>query len=594
MRTRVERLWPLLALALVAAIVLLSFPYLESAYYLEAGGRAMEDGGRAEQLLNKAIAWDSNNAQAYRLLAKAYGVQVNWEGAARALRVSVQLRQDNPLGHLELAEVYEALAVADASTEKQDLEALIADEWRRAGLTEEDCLKAGKLALTAGQDDSAGMWFERAIRLRPNWEEAYRSLGKTTRGDAIALVHLEGGSQQDLEKFGWLRPGDLYMNYQLWRQARETGNPANAQIYSEALAHFPIEAIQPTEERLLDYALAIVPFLLEDGIWSRDTLLNVVAFLAWQRPEAASVEQLLLQLSERNPNEADWLFYLGEVYHRRAMWEPAQATYLKTLAVDPGYAQAHLRLGMISEARCKAQVAGCASLTAAAEQYQEYHRTCPHDVHGLERLARVLEVLGRPEAAALSEELLAGTDSRLFVAEALGLPPEDVELGPNLVSNGDFGIWDDQHPAEWSAATYLGPSGDRGLYTMGKDELVAGGSSARILALWGGLLPDGTITYAEYLGERAPIADAKYLVSLYYSSQRFVEGSGLFIVGEYDKVGGLKLAQESLSDSQGQWQWVHILAEPANPSTAVGPLVRVAGVGEQWIQSVAIRSIIIH
>ena len=59
--------------------------------------------------LQSAIRWDARNAQAYRLLGRAYLAQGDLVAAAEALTRFTELRPDNPLGHIELAEVYEAL-----------------------------------------------------------------------------------------------------------------------------------------------------------------------------------------------------------------------------------------------------------------------------------------------------------------------------------------------------------------------------------------------------------------------------------------------------------------------------------------------------
>ena len=154
-----------------------------------------------------------------------------------------------------------------------------------------------------------------------------------------------------LERVVGLRPGDLYATYNLYRLAETAGDADAATTYSETLVYFPLEAVHPTDERLLNYAAEAIPALLEDGLWDRDKTLNVVSFLVWQHNGAAGVERLLEQLSERYPAEPDWSFYLAELYHRRGDLDRAEAAYQQVLAVDPEYAQAYLRLGMVAEER---------------------------------------------------------------------------------------------------------------------------------------------------------------------------------------------------------------------------------------------------
>jgi tetratricopeptide (TPR) repeat protein len=118
--------WPiLLAGGLLAA---LAFPHLASAYHLEAGGRALDDvdrlGDRAlpalEHLL-QAVEWHAGNAQAYRLLSRVYQAHGEWAAAVEALTYYTELRPHNPLGHVELAQLYEAVEAEMQSMEVVDL-----------------------------------------------------------------------------------------------------------------------------------------------------------------------------------------------------------------------------------------------------------------------------------------------------------------------------------------------------------------------------------------------------------------------------------------------------------------------------------------
>jgi len=106
-------------IAFIAAsllILVLVTPYLVSAYHLEAGGRALDNPELlaynplpALEHLQKAIEWQPDNAQAYRLLAKVHRAQGDLLAAIETLTRYTELRPDNPLAHIELAEVYEAI-----------------------------------------------------------------------------------------------------------------------------------------------------------------------------------------------------------------------------------------------------------------------------------------------------------------------------------------------------------------------------------------------------------------------------------------------------------------------------------------------------
>jgi len=119
----------------LAAFIFLVLPYAASAYHLEAGGRALDQiNESANQQISKsanqqiangewasphlqsaighlqsAIRWDARNSQAYRLLGRAYLAQGDLVAAAEALTRFTELRPDNPLGHIELAGVYETM-----------------------------------------------------------------------------------------------------------------------------------------------------------------------------------------------------------------------------------------------------------------------------------------------------------------------------------------------------------------------------------------------------------------------------------------------------------------------------------------------------
>jgi len=398
-------------------------------------------------------------------------------------------------------------------------------------------------------------------------------------------------ARQWLEQAQRMRPSDLYVNYRLWKRAMQSSNLTDAAVYSETLTYFRLEAVDPTDGRLLDYATKAIQALLEDGLWDREKALRVIFFLVWKHAEAAGVERLLEWLVEHHPNDPDWPFYLAELYHRRGDLEQADLMYRQVLVMDPAYTQTYLRLGMVAEERCKTREAGCKELEEAVEWYEQYHDQAPDDYLGLKKLADVYGVLMLPGAAVWQEALERKTDAHLVAAELLGVPVESVRLGPNLVENGEFETWEGVSPVGWQLGTYLGRDMDSGLYVMGEDTLVADGKAARIVALWGGLMSDGTMMYAEYTGQSFPATSTKYLVSVYYSSQNFIEGGGLAFLGDYAHSDGLALVYQSLPYSNGQWRVSDILVDGPSAPVSVVPLVRNWGVGSLWLQAFAVSSV---
>jgi len=353
------------------------------------------------------------------------------------------------------------------------------------------------------------------------------------------------GGQEDvrhwLAQAHVLRPGDLYINYGLWKQAREAGDIEVAAVYSEMLIHFPLEAVHPADERLLDYVADTVPCLLEEGLWDRDKTLNVVSFLVWQHSGAAGVERLLERLSGRYPTEPDWPFYLAELYHRQQVLDQAEAMYRQVLEVDRDYAQAWLRIGMLSEARAEEWTGDpCCAMSSATGRpmdgpadlplaclqkavawYNRYHVLAPDDLLGLNRLAevcatlekagvedescrqaaeRVLEGLGSEETAGrrkggihnspavvLQATLATYTDGRHIVAAMLGVPVESVKLGPNSVANGGFEEWVRGRPWQWLwSAMFNSDPFNAAAFAKGADRLLffEGEQSARVDGFW--------------------------------------------------------------------------------------------------------------
>ena len=137
------------------------------------------------------------------------------------------------------------------------------------------------------------------------------------------------------------------------KDAQQSSDRVSAATYSETLVYFALQAIHPYDDRLLDYAAEVLLALLDEGLWDRDKILNVVSFLVWQHNGAAGVKQLLEQMIERYPAEPDWPFYLSGLYHRRGELDQAEAIYRQVLGLYPNYAQAYLRMGMLYEARAE-------------------------------------------------------------------------------------------------------------------------------------------------------------------------------------------------------------------------------------------------
>ena len=326
-------------MGLLALLALLRGPALMSAAWGNAGMLALRDAllARADPVADTYPVHGAPRADA----ATAWAVQ----HLGRALA----LDRDNLAARWQLGRA--ALASGDWGTAYDALEPVVGSVARNPLLYHD--------VLTAL---SCGGRSEEVISLYDSTPPPRRT---QVISDVVALAYLdlvaakqetEGtGEQREvkqwLERANALRPGDLYANYHLWRQAQVDGDLAGAAVYSRTLVHFPLEAVHPIDERLLDYTADVIPTLVADGLWDREKTLNVVSFLVWQHSGATGVERLLERLMERYPGEPDWTFYLAELHHRRGDLDRAETVYQQILAQDPNYAQVYLRIGMIYEER---------------------------------------------------------------------------------------------------------------------------------------------------------------------------------------------------------------------------------------------------
>jgi len=514
--------------------------------------------------------------------------------AASSLRRAVALCSDNSSARWALGRA--ALVAGDGQAAAAVLEELLAEAERRP-LLYQDALVA--FSRSERHEEVVGLY-----------EAASPPESTQAISDTVALAYLEqmsGGTGEQgskgeeclLNRAKELRPGDLYLNYHLWKRAQEAGDVQAAAAYSETLTHFPLEAVDPTDERLLDYAARVIPTLLQEGIWDREKTLNVVSYLVWQHNRAAGVEQLLEDLTARYPVEPDWPFYQAEMYHRRDELERAEEAYCQVLAVDPEYAEAYLRLGMVAEERGRQGEGEArgekASLTTAAGWYEQYHQLVPDDILGLKRLAEtctVLENAGVEDencrevadrllrntqyalrdsdsgaaspialspAAVLRDILAARTDARRVVAQLLDVSVEEVELGPNLVRNGGFDSLVGRSPENWHWQKFGKGAADCGLFIGGTDSGLRGSDiTLRITGIWELV---GKSCRAGYWGgnrEETLVPNVEYYLSFYYQTEQIYGGAGHLLVRSESE--GL-LRQIDLPATEGVWRPVQMMLQ---------------------------------
>jgi tetratricopeptide (TPR) repeat protein len=543
--------WLGTTLLTLLGLFFLSWPYVISAHYLSRGSYFL-DSGEVEPTIDNltaAMNFEPTNVLASRRLAQAYLGSDQSDQALAVAQQAVALAPDNPLPQLELGDMYDRLGKVEQAIAHYE----------------------------------AGQVGDRRVPLIANYLQLAERLWRSgNEAEAVAIWQ---------DKVHRLNSGNLYAN---WRLAQYyAADPEAAAAYQDSVRYFPLDSVAvPPDRRLDDYQVQAFAGALADGLWARETWLNVVAYRVWQ-DQSQTTEHLLQSLLAMYPTDADLHFYLAEMYQRQGEDKQAEVAYQYVLELDPNYIQAYLRLGEVVEASCESGDSSCVGLETAANWYKQYHQLAPDDPIGLQKLTKIYESLGKPEAAALRAELKVKTDERYVVANLLGLPVERVELGPDLVENGTFEVWSeaDPDPFGWRYGTYLGQTG--GLYLSGKDTIAAEDQVARLISLWGGLMPDGTTAYAEYVGQAFSVANTKYLVSLYYRSQNFIEGSGFVFLGDYTHSDGLVMVYSPLPVSNGQWRVTHFLVDrPAEPE-AVTPLVRNWGEGQLEIRAFTVKPVTI-
>jgi tetratricopeptide (TPR) repeat protein len=408
---------------------------------------------------------------------------------------------------------------------------------------------------------------------------------------------LEGqkqAAQRRLENAYSLHPGDLYAAYHLWQELSPRNIEARA-AYSNTLLYFPLRAVHPADERLLDYALEVTPDLLIDGIWERDKASRVVEFWIWRYSENGRVEKLLKELIRLYPTEPRWYFYLAELYHRRGDLDRALSTYKQVLKLDPLYEQSYLRIALISEITRQ-------DASSTLWWYERYYELAQDDLFGLRKLEGMYDAKDHQEAANLRQELSAAANDKWIVADRLGVPEEVIELGPNLLPNGELKWGEGRLPENWQISDMArGDARNSGLFLVGKDGLTNfenEENAVRIQGFWLQRAPKapGRFGLRAWNEEQEMPRSVKlsphslYLIAVTYKTEDLIENeTRIWLTGEMPE----KFPQEpGLPSTQGRWQrFVLLQCNPLDASLSVSPIVRIWAPGRLWIDEVVLREV---
>lgn len=282
-----------LTIAMLLTFILVAYlwlqPYVLSVYHTEVAGRLLNDclvpvypdrlapervvdvAGLQAAVghLKEAIRLDPRNVQAMRLLARAYLSLGQPQAALEILQRALAIRPKNPLLHLEVADVYDALGYAEEARR----------EYKRGGIGSRNaplvanCLKLADAQMQGGSGEIAiHLWYETLI----------------------------------------LDPNNLYALYHLYKIHNELGDTKHAAIYLERLVSMnPKEVAVPLDFRLAEYQAQAMIALVKEKIWERERMLAIVSNQAQQSTDPLSrliTARLLEILLSQWPDDPDLLY----------------------------------------------------------------------------------------------------------------------------------------------------------------------------------------------------------------------------------------------------------------------------------------------
>jgi len=305
-------------------------PQVLAVYHLRAGESALEEALRPvypdrlapEQILDvaglevgmghlkEAVRWAPQDVRPLRLLARAYLSLGQPEMARDCLQQAVSLQPEAPSLHLELADVYDSLGLAEEAIQ----------EYERGGIG------------------------TRRIPLAANYLK-------------LADAQIEYGGSGELAILFWRRalevdPGNLCALYRLCAFHKRIGDHSTAAVYEAQLQSVDPRSLSfPMDFRLAECQAKVMVRLVEEEFWKREALLGALSDqVRTLSTEISSLmaERELQVILTRWPEDPDFLFLLGELYQRRDDPEQAAAMYREVIRVAPEYVQAYWRLEMVA------------------------------------------------------------------------------------------------------------------------------------------------------------------------------------------------------------------------------------------------------
>lgn len=295
-------------------------------------GTARIQATRAILQLQKAIEYNTRDAQSYLFLGQAYCLLGEPDKAIEAYAVFGDLRPDNPLGDLESGFAYEAMGDRSSAVRK----------WKMAGLTAQDFLENGERLRKQEFYEEALKWYERASQLSPNWAEPWYKIGLVYKaqedwGKAIS-AYLSAAQLLPGNRDIWYELGQAYSIRQEWDlalQAYEQGLQANSGQVGLSNFYFRVGIMR-------QYSLS--PRDFEGALEAYDQALKLDDY---------SIEFW---------TKADTYYQRGVIFARSMRWKATLEEYRKAIVLNPQHYWAHLmsasalwELGKKEEAKEMAQ-----------------------------------------------------------------------------------------------------------------------------------------------------------------------------------------------------------------------------------------------
>lgn len=210
---------------------------------------------------------------------------------------------------------------------------------------------------------------------------------------------------------------------------------------------------------------------------------------------------------------------------------------------------------------------------------------------------------GTMAACATAQTPVVALVSPAMVANMLGVAADALQIGPELITNGDFELTtayaDDQlltpatgDPTGWLPSIMAsGNPWNLGAFVVGLDALhhVSGSRSLRIDGLFIDHLSDREPARAGLLYPRVVIeSGGPYLISFYYRTERISDIGATVWLSDNPKV--LSAGDYALPQTFGAWKRVLLIAWNRSGTTAtIQPLLRSFSEGSVWFDAFSIR-----